>query len=131
MSNALADAIFWIAVASCTIAQVAILRSIFTAVPHGAPTAAAGAPRVHRPMEIVWAILPAVALALVLGFTWRAMQAQRVADAGSGHAAGAVHGDHAGHAHGSDADPAHGDHGGPAHPAAPPETTTPATPLNR
>ena len=57
MSNALADAIFWVAVASCTVAQVAILRSIFNTALEGAPAAAPGAPRIHRAMEIVWAIL--------------------------------------------------------------------------
>ncbi len=83
MSNALADAIFWIAVASCTIAQVAILRSIFNRAPQGAPAAAPGAPRIHRAMEIVWAIVPAVALAGVLLLTWRAMQHAR--QVGPGH----------------------------------------------
>ena len=87
MSNALADAIFWVAVASCTVAQVAILRSIFNRAPRGAPAAAPGAPRIHRAMEIVWAILPAVALAAVLALTWRAMQHER-----------AEHGTHSAHA---------------------------------
>ena len=82
MSNALADAIFWIAVASCTVAQVAILRSIFNTSPQGAPTATPGAPRIHRAMEIVWAILPAIALAGVLLLTWRAMQSERAAHVG-------------------------------------------------
>ena len=82
MSNALADAIFWIAVASCTVAQVAILRSIFNTAPEGAPAAAPGAPRIHRAMEIVWAILPALALAAVLALTWRAMQRERHPAAG-------------------------------------------------
>lgn len=80
MSHALADAIFWIAVASCTIAQVAILRSILTVAPPGAPVPAASATRAHRAMEIVWAILPAIALAAVLLFTWRAMQRWQAAD---------------------------------------------------
>ena len=81
MSNALADAIFWVAVASCTVAQIAILRSIFTTSPEGAPAAAPGAPRIHRAMEIVWAILPAIALAGVLLLTWRAMHREREAHA--------------------------------------------------
>ena len=89
MSNALADAIFWIAVASCTVAQVAILRSIFNKTPEGAPAATPGAPRIHRAMEIVWAIVPAVALAGVLLLTWRAMQREREA--------GGAHSSHAGH----------------------------------
>ena len=95
MSNALADAIFWVAVASCTVAQVAILRSIFNTAPQGAPAAAPGAPRIHRAMEIVWAILPALALAVVLALTWRAMQRERQAPAGhsthSGNSVDTVH----------------------------------------
>ena len=82
MSNALGDAIFWVAVASCTIAQVAILRSIFNTSPEGAPAVTAGAPRIRRAMEIVWAILPAIALAGVLALTWKAMQRDRRIDAG-------------------------------------------------
>lgn len=81
MSNAFADAVFWVAVAICTVAQVAILRSIFNTAPQGAPAATPGAPRVHRAMEIVWAILPAVALAGVLLFTWRAMEQHRQVEA--------------------------------------------------
>lgn len=92
MSNALADAIFWIAVASCTIAQVAILRSIFTVAPQGSPPAAAGAPRIHRAMEIMWAILPAIALAGVLVITWRAMQQWQAAPpAHSSHSTHSTH----------------------------------------
>ena len=77
MTNALADTIFWIAVASCTIAQVAILRSIFNPAPRGAPAALAGARPVRRGLEVLWAVLPAVGLALVLAWTWREMQDRR------------------------------------------------------
>ena len=77
MTNALADTIFWIAVASCTIAQVAILRSIFNPAPRGAPAAVAGARPVRRGMEGLWAVLPAVGLALVLALTWREMHERR------------------------------------------------------
>lgn len=91
MSNALADAIFWIAVASCTVAQVAILRSIFTLAPRGAPAVGASAPRVQRGLEIVWAILPAVALAGILALTWREMRDDRTAAAA--HSSHAVPGD--------------------------------------
>jgi heme/copper-type cytochrome/quinol oxidase subunit 2 len=112
MSNALADAIFWVAVASCTVAQVAILRSIFNTAPQGAPAAAPGAPRIHRAMEIVWAILPAVALAGVLALTWRAMQSER--------AQNAAHPAHAGQV------TPHSSHSGPASGLAPVGPPTPA-----
>ena len=91
MSNALADAIFWIAVASCTVAQIAILHSISTLAPRGAPAASARAPRVQRGLEIVWAILPAVALAGILALTWREMRADR--STAAAHSSHAVPGD--------------------------------------
>ncbi len=90
MTNAIADAIFWIAVATCTIAQVAILRSIFNPAPRGAPAAVSGARPVRRGMEVLWAVLPAVGLALVLGWTWREMQERR-APAGGSHSSQSVH----------------------------------------
>ena len=60
----LADAIFWVAVAACLIAQVAILRSVL--VTRGGSVA-------RRAAEIAWAVAPAVALALVLAATWRTL----------------------------------------------------------
>jgi heme/copper-type cytochrome/quinol oxidase subunit 2 len=71
MSFPLADAIFWIAVACCSVAQLAIIRSAIVSparVAGGAPTSAA-----RRAAEIAWAVIPGVALAAVLVFTWRAM----------------------------------------------------------
>jgi heme/copper-type cytochrome/quinol oxidase subunit 2 len=65
----LADAIFWVAVVCCAIAQWFILRGALAAHP------AAGAPMspARRGLEVVWAVLPAVALAVVLAATWRAL----------------------------------------------------------
>jgi heme/copper-type cytochrome/quinol oxidase subunit 2 len=71
MSFSLADAIFWIAVAWCVVAQLAIVRSVVISparVGDNSPTSAA-----RRAAEIGWAVLPGVALAVVLVFTWRAM----------------------------------------------------------
>jgi len=70
MPALLSDAIFWIAVVCCAAAQLLILRSVFAA--RGAGPASS-LPPVRRPLEIAWALLPAVALALVLAMTWRAM----------------------------------------------------------
>lgn len=58
MRFSLVDAVFWVAVASCVVAQVAIVRSVVTS------------PR-RRPIELAWAILPAFALGALLVFTWR------------------------------------------------------------
>jgi hypothetical protein len=79
MSFLLADVIFWIAVACCTVAQLAIIRSAIVSparVAGGAPTSGA-----RRAAESAWAVLPGVALAAVLLFTWRAMHVVRVTSA--------------------------------------------------
>lgn len=73
--------LFWMAVVACAVAQVAILRSVLVArAPEQAsfpgladqplPTVRAST---SRPVEIFWAVLPAVALVAVLALTWRAM----------------------------------------------------------
>lgn len=75
MSFRLADAIFWTAVACCAIAQVAILRSVMKSPASarvGDSATPSSAPR--RAMEIAWAVIPGVALAALLVFTWRAMR---------------------------------------------------------
>jgi heme/copper-type cytochrome/quinol oxidase subunit 2 len=72
MSFPLADAIFWIAVACCSVAQLAIIRSAIVSparVPGSEPTSAT-----RRIGEIAWAMLPGVALAVLFAFTWQAMR---------------------------------------------------------
>jgi len=71
MSFRLADAIFWVAVACCSVAQLAILRSVVVS-PARASDSGATSPA-RRVAEIAWAVIPGVALALVLMFTWEAM----------------------------------------------------------
>ena len=75
MSPALSDAIFWVAVVCCAVAELFILRSVFGA--HPVPASGGTLPRVRRPMEALWAVVPAVALALVLAATWRALHPAR------------------------------------------------------
>jgi heme/copper-type cytochrome/quinol oxidase subunit 2 len=77
MSFRLADAIFWVAVACCSIAQLAILRSVIIS-PIRANRETPPTPA-RRAAEVAWAVLPGVALAVVLVFTWRTMHASRVA----------------------------------------------------
>ena len=73
MNQPLAETVFWIATAACVIAELAILRSTFAA--RGAikselvPTAS---PR----GELVWAIIPALALGVVLTATWQRIEAR-------------------------------------------------------
>ena len=72
---AIADAIFWCALACCVVAQLAILRSALAR--HRPPAdAPATLPPVRRGVETLWALLPAVALVAVLALTWRAVRAR-------------------------------------------------------
>jgi heme/copper-type cytochrome/quinol oxidase subunit 2 len=73
MSPTVAQIVFWIAAACCFVAQIALVRSAIRSPMSGSPdTAAVVMPR--RSIEIAWTIVPAIALALVLMFTWRAMR---------------------------------------------------------
>lgn len=68
----LADAVFWAAVACCSIAQLAILRSaiVSPARARDSQTPSSGG---RRATEIAWAVLPGVALAVLFVYTWSAM----------------------------------------------------------
>jgi heme/copper-type cytochrome/quinol oxidase subunit 2 len=73
MSFSLADAIFWVAVACCVVAQLAIVHSVIISparVPGSEPTSTT-----RRVGELAWAVIPGIALAFVLVLTWRAMHA--------------------------------------------------------
>lgn len=72
MAPTVADTVFWLSVVCCVVAQVAIVRSAIRATPY----MRAGDEAVPRPryaVEIAWTVLPALGLALLLVFTWRAM----------------------------------------------------------
>jgi len=71
MSRQLAETLFWIAAASCAIAELAILRAVFA--PHRSVSSTAPIPHSPRGAEMVWAVLPAIALAGLLAATWRAI----------------------------------------------------------
>lgn len=73
-----ADAIFWIAVACCTIAQLAIIRSVIVSPALARSDSATPASPARRAIEIAWAVLPGVALAFLLYFTWDAMHTHRL-----------------------------------------------------
>ena len=73
MNQPLAETVFLIAAIACVIAEIAILRSTFAArsankselVPTASPRG-----------EAVWAIIPALALAVVLTATWQRIEAR-------------------------------------------------------
>ncbi|HXV16542.1 MAG TPA: hypothetical protein VD758_07165 [Gemmatimonadaceae bacterium] len=69
MLQSLAEPIFWIAAALCVIAELAILRSAF--MPH--PGSDAPVPQAPRGTEMLWAVIPAIVLAVLLAATWRAV----------------------------------------------------------
>jgi heme/copper-type cytochrome/quinol oxidase subunit 2 len=78
----LAEGLFWLAAASCLVAHVAIIRSTIRSrgAAMSAQVTAEGVPvpRSNFPLELVWAVIPAVALGVVLWFTW-----ERVAHGGN------------------------------------------------
>jgi heme/copper-type cytochrome/quinol oxidase subunit 2 len=63
-----ADAIFWIAVACCFVAQVALLRSALVA-PMVQPSDR-NLPVPSRGREVAWTVVPAIGLAVLLWATW-------------------------------------------------------------
>jgi heme/copper-type cytochrome/quinol oxidase subunit 2 len=66
--------IFWIAVAACVVAEIAILRSTFAA---RRVTKSELVPAASRMGEVVWAVVPALALSFVLFATWQRIEARR------------------------------------------------------
>lgn len=70
--NVLRDGLFWVAVACCLVASLAILR---------ATAAASGEAQVEgrsgRRIEIAYAVVPAIVLALVLVATWKRIRYDR------------------------------------------------------
>jgi hypothetical protein len=66
MTASLAGVIFWLSAASCVVAEVAIIRATLR-VSGASPTEApAVLPHPRRWLEIVWVVLPAIALAALL-----------------------------------------------------------------
>jgi heme/copper-type cytochrome/quinol oxidase subunit 2 len=72
MNQPLAEIIFWIAVVACAIAEVAILRSTFVA---RRANRSELVPASSRSGELAWAVLPALALGVVLVATWQRIEA--------------------------------------------------------
>jgi hypothetical protein len=67
----LGDILFWLAAASCIVAQAAIFRAVLAT--HGVSALPEPVPRPRAGAEVAWALIPALGLALVLALTWRAM----------------------------------------------------------
>lgn len=84
LSPAIANTLFWIAAACCAVAQVALIHSAIRAPMAGSPESASMR-MPHRASEIAWTIVPAIALAVLLVFTWRATNRPLTPDPHAGH----------------------------------------------
>jgi len=71
MAQQSGEFIFWIAAFCCAVAQAAILFAVFARRP--SIQSATTMPQSSRGAEILWAVIPAVALAALLAATWRAI----------------------------------------------------------
>lgn len=67
----LLSAIFWIAALGCAVAQFYIIRAVVRVAPLEAPVHDVPAP--HRPVEIFWAVLPALMLVGAFVGAWLVM----------------------------------------------------------
>jgi heme/copper-type cytochrome/quinol oxidase subunit 2 len=74
----IATTIFWVAVVLCVIAHRFILRSAFAA--GAAVEHSHTLPPIRRAAEIVWVVLPAIALVFLFFATWRAIAARNATD---------------------------------------------------
>ncbi len=86
-------ALFWIAAACCVFAEVAILRSLLFGRARKAEQQHENEARVgrsSRPVEIAWALLPAVGLLFVLYLTWRAVEGPTTPSSDIGRASAAI-----------------------------------------
>ena len=72
MRLSFADGLFWSSVACCAFAQFFILRSVGGR--RHAPEPLANLPRQRGAVELLWAVVPALALGALLMFTWRALR---------------------------------------------------------
>ena len=73
MNQPLAEPIFWIAALACAVAEIAILRSII------AQRRAQNSGPIHSGSpagEVIWGVVPAIALVLLLMATWRRIEAR-------------------------------------------------------
>jgi heme/copper-type cytochrome/quinol oxidase subunit 2 len=74
MNRQFALVIFWIAAAVCVVAQLGIFHSAVARLSTGEKPDAQHVPQSPRVVEIIWTVIPAVALAGVLTATWLAIR---------------------------------------------------------
>jgi heme/copper-type cytochrome/quinol oxidase subunit 2 len=79
MRLSFAVGLFWLSVACCAVAQFFIIRSVRGS--RHVPEPSANVPRSRVGVELLWAVLPAIGLAVLLLFTWRAVRSSADASA--------------------------------------------------
>ena len=72
MPLSLAEIVFWLSAACCLVAQVLIVRSVLAA--RRLPAVRPELPRANAGVELMWAVVPGIALVVLMLFTWRAIQ---------------------------------------------------------
>jgi heme/copper-type cytochrome/quinol oxidase subunit 2 len=89
MRLSFATGLFWTSVACCALAQLLILRSVIEG--RRLPEPAAGLPRRRGGLELLWAVVPAAALAALLVATGHAVYRMGGAGRASAQTNGAPH----------------------------------------
>ena len=74
--------LFWVAVACCLTAQIAIVRSVVR--PRQQDGSGTLVPRTRYAVELAWTLIPAAVLVLVLVLTWQALHGAGVPVRASG-----------------------------------------------
>ena len=79
MPSFFANGLVWLSVACGAVAQIFIIRSVRGT--RYVPEPTATVPRSRSAVEMMWAVLPAIGLAVLLAFTWRAIRSNSAANA--------------------------------------------------
>jgi len=78
MPLSLRSLLFWSSALCCLVAQVLIVRSVLSV--RARPEARPELPHSRDGVELLWALVPALALGVLLLFTWRAIRQRESLD---------------------------------------------------
>lgn len=82
--------LFWTAALCCVVAELVLLRSLLFGRARAAEQEHANDVHTSRPVQIAWAVIPAVGLLLVLYLTWRAVDRPQAPPVNLGHSGAAI-----------------------------------------
>ena len=77
--------LFWTAAVCCVAAELVLLRSLLFGRARAAEQEHARDVHASRPVQIAWAIIPAIGLLFVLYLTWRAVDQPQTSSVDLGH----------------------------------------------